>query len=286
MKTEDFPALFRSADKESADAQKRFFRALALNLLCLILASVASTFDAHSSWWSIFQAVILIGSLVSVIHLATSRPERSWYNGRAVAESVKTITWRFLTKAEPFDQNEGFEEAFIARLKEIFDQNRSFAKTLTNFSSDAQITPTMRRIRGERLEERIKFYNDKRVAEQQTWYAKKAKSNKTKAKRYFFGLCCLNAAALLFSLIKIKFPNFEHWPTDILVTCAAASISWIQAKRFQELSASYALTAYEIGFIKEQLARINTERAFSVFVGDSENAFSREHTQWVARKDD
>ncbi|MFC0402534.1 DUF4231 domain-containing protein [Paraburkholderia rhizosphaerae] len=286
MKTEDFPALFRSADKESGDAQKRFFGALAFNLLCLALASVASTFDTHSSWCSIAQAVILIGSLASAIYLATARPERSWYNGRAVAESVKTITWRFLTKAEPFDQNEGFEEAFIVRLKEVFEQNKSFAKNLTHFSSDAQITPTMRRIRGESLDERIKVYNDKRVAEQQTWYAKKAKSNKTKAKRYFIGLCCLNAAALFCSLLKIKFASFEYWPTDILVTCAAAAISWIQAKRFQELAASYALTAYEIGFIKEQLARINTERAFSVFVGDAENAFSREHTQWVARKDD
>jgi hypothetical protein len=27
------------------------------------------------------------------------------------------------------------------------------------------------------------------------------------------------------------------------------------------------------------------EDEFSVFVGDAENAFSREHTQWVARKD-
>lgn len=28
-----------------------------------------------------------------------------------------------------------------------------------------------------------------------------------------------------------------------------------------------------------------TDEKFSVFVGDAENAFSREHTQWVARKD-
>ncbi|MFM0115654.1 MULTISPECIES: DUF4231 domain-containing protein [Paraburkholderia] len=286
MEDEDFPALFRSADRESRDAQRRFFGALAFNILCLILASVASTFDAHSGWWSIGQAVILIGSLVSAIYLATARPERSWYNGRAVAESVRTITWRFLTRAEPFDQNEGFEQTFIVRLRNIFEQNRSFAKNLTHFSSDAQITSTMLRIRGESLAERIKVYREGRVTEQQVWYAKKAKSNKTKAKRYFIGLCCLNAAALFSSLLKIKFPDLEYWPTDILVTCAAAGISWIQAKRFQELAASYALTAYEIGFIKEQLSRITAERAFSIFVGDSENAFSREHTQWVARKDD
>ena len=60
----------------------------------------------------------------------------------------------------------------------------------------------------------------------------------------------------------------------------------MQAKRFSDLAASYALAAHEIGFINEQAGRVgNDEEKFSSFVADAETAFSREHTQWVARRD-
>ena len=65
----------------------------------------------------------------------------------------------------------------------------------------------------------------------------------------------------------------------------ASYLGWIQAKRFSELSASYALAAFEISLIKLQSGSIKTDEDLSRFVGDTENAFSREHTQWVARKD-
>jgi len=66
---------------------------------------------------------------------------------------------------------------------------------------------------------------------------------------------------------------------------AASVLSWMQAKRFSELAASYALAAHEISLIREKSMLPNTPDEFSQFVGDAENAFSREHTQWVARKD-
>lgn len=69
------------------------------------------------------------------------------------------------------------------------------------------------------------------------------------------------------------------------IAAAASILTWIQAKRFSELAASYTLAAHEINIIKSQALDEMNEDEFSVFVGDAENAFSREHTQWVARKD-
>jgi len=88
-----------------------------------------------------------------------------------------------------------------------------------------------------------------------------------------------------FAIAKVRFPDIPYWPTDVFVAIAASVLAWIQAKRFQELAASYALAAHEISLIREQAALINGEKDFSSFVGDAENAFSREHTQWIARKD-
>jgi hypothetical protein len=79
--------------------------------------------------------------------------------------------------------------------------------------------------------------------------------------------------------------QYQYFPTDILIAIAASLLTWMQAKRFSELSASYALTANEIGIVREQADDLVSDGTLSSFVGDSENAFSREHTQWVARKD-
>jgi hypothetical protein len=91
--------------------------------------------------------------------------------------------------------------------------------------------------------------------------------------------------SIFFSIAKVRYPSAYFWPTDFFVTVAAGLLSWIQAKRFQELSASYTLAAHEISLIRQQSGTVMSDDEFSKFVGDAENAFSREHTQWIARKD-
>ncbi|MBD3715705.1 SLATT domain-containing protein [Klebsiella pneumoniae] len=72
-------------------------------------------------------------------------------------------------------------------------------------------------------------------------------------------------------------------PISILTTIASSLVGWIQVKRYSELSASI-LTAHEIGVIKEQASYVSSESDFSSFIRDAETAFSREHTQWIARR--
>jgi len=47
-----------------------------------------------------------------------------------------------------------------------------------------------------------------------------------------------------------------------------------------------SLTAHEIGLLQTRLGTIDSEEKFSAFVNEAERAFSREHTQWVARQID
>ena len=90
--------------------------------------------------------------------------------------------------------------------------------------------------------------------------------------------------ALLLVLATIWYPS-SLWPTPVLVVAAGGVLTWLNTKRFRELAAAYSLTAHEIGIAKSGLTAIVEEVRFSEFVGDMENAFSREHTQWVARRD-
>ena len=64
----------------------------------------------------------------------------------------------------------------------------------------------------------------------------------------------------------------------------SAIVRWIQIKKFYELAIAYNFTANEISIIETKLDSLNTEQEFSKFVNEAEQAFSREHTQWIARR--
>lgn len=61
-------------------------------------------------------------------------------------------------------------------------------------------------------------------------------------------------------------------------------LTWLQAKKHNELNSSYSLAAHEIVLIKSEAELVDSDKALSNFVVSSESAFSREHTQWTARK--
>ncbi|MBC8739408.1 SLATT domain-containing protein [Paraburkholderia sp. UCT31] len=95
---------------------------------------------------------------------------------------------------------------------------------------------------------------------------------------------CRNCSAAL-RLATLPLSCAYRWELSHRVAAAASVMAWIQTKRFQELAASYTLTAHEIGLLRIALPTPPAEDKFSVYVGDAENAFSREHTQWQARRD-
>jgi hypothetical protein len=129
------------------------------------------------------------------------------------------------------------------------------------------------------------WYYKRRIQDQLGWYRMKAKWNRRRGQAWFGALIAINGFALISAIARIAMPEFERWPTDILVAGAAAVLAWVQTKKFHELSATYTLTAHEILLMNETLPATDKEADFSIFVGDAENAFSREHTQWQARRD-
>jgi hypothetical protein len=285
MQEENFPALYRSADGLSLESQRHFYLSLGTQLMLLVGSALLSIISIQH--WSILvlQLIFLLGALGCSIYLFSMRPDQLWYAGRAVAESIKTVTWRYVCRAEPFQGDDvSARSNFQQTLKAIVDQNRDVCGALTKHLSEAQITPVMEQLRARNLTERRATYAAERIVNQLNWYAKKAAYNRYMSKSFFWVLIVTNSMAVLFAVLRIVFPNML-FITDVFVAIAASLLSWMQAKRFSELAASYALAAHEISLIREQSLLPDTDERFSLFVGDAENAFSREHTQWVARKD-
>jgi hypothetical protein len=97
-------------------------------------------------------------------------------------------------------------------------------------------------------------------------------------------MCVAQAIALICVIVRIAKPKWNYLPVDIFIICAAAALTWTQTKRFQDLSTAYSLATHEISLLRAYKQNISNEKEFSDFVNDAENAFSREHTQWQARR--
>lgn len=286
MKEEDFPGLFLAANKVAIDYQNNFKLALKTNLVTLVVAAVLSFIPLSHSIIPLLQLLALLTTLTCSIYLATQNPEKLWYSGRALAESIKTLTWRYISKAEPFNNDDKISKnEFIETLNKAIQQNREVCQKHSNHLGDEQITPKMTEMRSHELKTRQQNYLLYRIKDQNEWYTTKAKLNQDRSKSFFRLLIATNVIAVILAATKIAFPTVTPWPTDIFIAVAASLLTWMQAKRFSELAASYALAAHEINIIKSLSLEEMTEDEFSIFVGDAENAFSREHTQWIARKD-
>lgn len=280
----NYPALYKSADKLSNESQKVFYGVLVSNLLALTAAAFISLVNSSESWVAVVQATTLLIALGSSIYLFALKPERQWYEARAIAESIKTITWRYSSRVHPYDDSDELDRRqFLETLKKLIELNTAVTKKLSKYLNEALITEKMQAMRELPLQERINSYVQGRVKNQLTWYGNKSTANAKLAKRFFSALIIANTIALLSSLLKIYCPTFQYWPIDVFVAIACSLLSWIQAKRYSENSTAYALAAQEICIIKEQALLVNDEKDFHEYVLNAENAFSREHTQWVAK---
>jgi hypothetical protein len=282
-----YPALFDAADSASNRAQRIYLRTINAEYCTLFLAAVfsMSTFESVLFYY-IYAFLFVIASSLLIFRFWRT-PEQTWYRCRALAESVKTTTWRYAMRAQPFDDNnEANDRAdFAGRLSQILSYNSFMGSDLAGLNTDGeQITPEMRRLRSLSLHDRKATYLEQRIGEQRSWYAKKAKFNKRSQTKWV--LLSLLVYAVAFSLViaRLNTPEWNIWPIEPLIVLSTSIIGWIQIKKFGELASSYTLTAHEIGLIREKYIESASDDEFSIFVNEAELAFSREHTQWVARQ--
>ena len=283
-----YPALFRSADTAANNKQKRYLALLRAEYATLLLASIlSSNLFSDPSFFLLYAAIFL--AAVTLLLLRTKlKPEQDWYRCRALAESVKTLTWRYMMRASPFVDEPYVRDPlneFTHSLNQLINDNRStLEKIATSSSADDQITDDMNRIRKLDLKHRKDLYDDQRIQEQRNWYANKASINRRSARIWVLIGVAAYTTAILLSLVRLEFQEWRIWPISPIITFASLVIGWTQIKKFNELAAAYTVAAQEIGLIRPKLVSVNQEDQFSRFVIDAELAFSREHTLWIARR--
>ena len=288
MNAEIYPALYRAADCASVEAQRQYLGIVRTYSYLLVAGAGLSVYGISSREAAACAALLFLASIFLSILMVVRNHEGTWYRARAIAESAKTSTWRFIMRAEPYNDSPSVVEVkkhLRNMLSNILKEHKDLAHELGGeIAGGEQITQEMCDIRAKPLTERINFYRSERVDEQRRWYAVRSGQNARSSSRWFAALIGFQAAALIHIILRIVFTNWTFWPTEVFVVAASGALTWIQVKRFREISASYGLAAHEIGILRGDLEVVRSEDQFGEFVRDAENAFSREHTQWVARK--
>lgn len=288
----DYPNLYQAADSASKNAQFKYILIIAIDLISMILASTLAIYNYQSIYSKTFVYVIsggllLLGFILTII-VITKKFEDIWYQGRALAESCKTLTWRFITCSELFENSLTIQEAkskFIERTREFSQEFIELNKILNAKKLNLPvISEPMLTIRQLPLVNRKEYYIKHRIENQKSWYSNKAEFNKQKY-NFWFGIILTSQALAIASIsFLINNPKSDWNLVGLFTTIASAAISWLQLKQHQELKQAYTTASQELNFIVALADQVTNESEFSAFVLDSENAISREHTLWLAQK--
>jgi hypothetical protein len=290
--TIELPAIFAVADGVSVKGQQRTKRRIIAQLVALNLAAAGSVFSLKVGmgavtldWIGLVAAVSFVVVLVIQIRRNTSKPEQAWYDGRAVAESVKSLAWKYAVGSRPFTMDDGPSETadrlLSARLQDIVRQMDDPQLSMALRGEDQQISPTMRALRAQSLEIRKESYLKGRVQDQRSWYSSKAKWNQQRVASSnllliavaFIGICAGLARAVGLSPL-----DFLGLAATVMVTI----FTLLRLNQHETLARAYHITAKELTTISQNLDSVQTETEWSSFVAEAEEAISREHTLWLA----
>ena len=289
MGEKDYPALFAWADGVSVDAQKLALCLERGRLGLLILGSFAPIVyamwdDAASKLLDGLVVVVLVLIIVIGLVAKVRRDDRVWFDGRAVAESAKAATWRYMMSMRPF-VGVGSQALFLNRLKEIRSGRESLANSLSRQTASREPSDFMELVRDDwPFEDRRQFYLTARLKDQLKWYEQAAKKNGDWEQYTFWWFVGLQVVAVGAGVGKLVF----EWHASVvpaLMTAAAALIAWAEMKRYRELARSYAVTRDELREQEAAARMITDEVEFLAFIEAVEEAISREHTMWCVKRE-
>lgn len=292
MRETDFPNYYIAGDRASLLAQKLYTRYVRFDLILMVSSAAMTIYNFQSEESKkilyIISGVLLLIAIIFSLVIKIKKYEDIWYRGRALAESVKTLTWRFMTKSEYFENSITDEEAklrFTDRMRELHEEFKDLHSFLkAKHLSFPIITNEMEEVRNMDLKDRKIFYLEHRINNQIKWYSNKADNNKAKYENWFWAVIAMQLLALISIGYLILNPESNFNFVGLFTTLSASFFGWLQLKKYQENKEAYTTATSELNLIRQEAESINTEDSFKIFVLDSENAMSREHTLWLAQK--
>lgn len=281
----DLPGVHDAASEASGVGQKTYLFLSAARLISLLTAAIAGALGFISLGFDLFGVVLLIAFIAAAISefaLIFFQPERNWYSGRAIAESTKTLAWRFAVQGAPFgpDLTSGEAEQLLRqRIGEVLAKGKD---RLDVGTEPAVVTDSMRSLRAAGLQERRATYLAFRTDDQRRWYAANAKKNSARATTWRYVLLSGEILAVVAAALTLGRGNpFDF--AGIVAALVASGAAWLAIKQYSQITSAYRVAAIELAIQHEVLESVEEEK-WSQAVADAEEAISREHTMWLASR--
>lgn len=291
METE-LPSAFTAADDKSRWGQTTHLRLTKIELSLVVLGAFAGLVDyvgkSDINMPQLFGAVLFVAALLLRAHRSSEQYEKQWFEGRAAAESVKSLAWRYAVGGKPVGrdlQAGAADEVFLGLLREIVTGRPRVIVKHRELPS-AQITAWMRDLRELSLAQRAETYRTGRIEDQREWYAKGAISNAQRHRRWNFAVLILEFAGFAVGLSQAVglLGSFRVGGLGVAGAVVAAVISWSHAKQFGTLASAYAQAELELSSILDVYFTGSNEDEWASFVESAETAISREHRMWQSAR--
>lgn len=284
---DDYPALYQAADAQSLEGQAHYLRATRLRLALVVVAASAGALASAVHGWSAIAwlgAAAFAGAAFVEMYLRVSRPDRLWYDGRAAAESAKSLAWRYAVGGDPFLMELGrvADDELIAQLHSVISVLPG-SHLVPHPPVGEQITVAMRTLRDEDLAARRAAYCEFRIRDQQTWYGDGARRNELSVHRWTKVLLALEFLGALACVLQAT-DTVDFDVAGITGALVGAGVAWVEARQHGTVASAYAVAHHELGLVLARSEHARTEQEWAEFVGESEEAISREHMLWRASR--
>jgi hypothetical protein len=291
----ELPSVRTPFSVSSKVAQNRYQNlVLAEIALVVAIASVAAAVVVapSNSTFPVALAVVAVLFFFTILvrlYTGSARLDRKWFTYRAVAESMKTLSWQFAmgTGEFPLESNSA-DSDFRERLGDV-ERGSSFPpfpSTVPGISGPT-IPHSMLELRSRPWTERRTIYVSDRVDDQIKWYLKAGKRNSSLSTRYSWLVLALQIAGVVIAfaiLTQRASAELGIVAVALIAVLIPSFIAWTQVKQYSELVEPYLATHAELKELREKIIGATTELAFLEEVDQTELAISREHTTWLAKR--
>lgn len=291
LKPEELPELYQQAGRAALRARRlhdTFLRlAYSSIVLAVIVSLISPLLSSFESQANLAAATLLGLTLAAVLVVEFGGLGRSAYGARVLAESIRSISWRYMAKAAPFQPGISAHEVdnrFIATLRVIMNAREALRVLPRLELATDEITEKMRQIRAQPAFARADTYFRARVERQRLVHSALAAGNRRQALVLAMISISALAAGLALSLLMALRTDLPVQPVPAFAALGAAALGWSSHKRNQELYVAHRLTEYELGLIASRQDFVNNDQELSRLATDAENAIAKEHTLWAARR--
>jgi len=262
-----YDCLFQSSDSSSLIEQKTYINLCRIDFSLIVLAAFFSGFSLNpnlkiSKWCAFFALISLILSFCLKLIIKVGKWDKKWFDTRAIAD-----------------------KKFVNKLGEILKSaSKAFESLAKSVGSGQQISNRMREIRQMNMDGRKTIYLKERIKDQKDWYCRKAKYNSDKEIMWFWVIIIIELLAIFAAIYILNTLNSTFNPIGTFTTLVVVFAAWNQTKKHGELSQSYTLATQELTSIESLAIHIKDEEGLSNYVRSAENAISKEHTMWCAKR--